>query len=114
MKLNYTLPSGRTAIITVAAEKSWDGTMYAGVSAAVQGVGGMPEMGLTRPAGLPTWAVSSIGRLPLTAQVDGWVREAVAAIESEYATHNARATAHVAELEAISDSTRRMERRMAC
>jgi hypothetical protein len=114
MKITYTLPSGKTAVIEISAEKNFDGTMSAVVTARVQNVGGLPETGLARPAGLPSWAVSAIGRLPLTAQVDGWVRDAVSAVEAEFAIHNARAVAHLAELDAISDSTRRVARRMAC
>jgi hypothetical protein len=113
MNIPYTLPSGKTAVIEIAASKNFDGTMSATVTARVQGVNGLPESTLSRPAVLPAWAVSAIGRLPLTAEVDTMVRAAVAKIDDEYVYHNARAVAHVAELESISDNTRRIERRMA-
>jgi len=112
--INYTLPSGRTATIIIEPIKFWDGTVYAEVSAAVDGVGSPIIGGRTVPAGLPAWAVSAIGKLPLTADADAQVAAAVAAIDAQYATHNALAAAHIAELESISDSTRRITRRMAC
>ena len=114
MTINYTLPSGKTAVITVDAKKNFDGTLRANVTARVQGVSGIPEMGLARPAGLPDWAVSAIGRLPLTTEVDAQVRAAVAAVDVEYASHNARAVGHLAELDAVSANSARIARRMAC
>jgi hypothetical protein len=114
MIINYTLPSGKTAVITVEPKKNFDGTLRANVTARVQGVSGIPEMGLARPAGLPAWAVSAIGRLPLTADVDAQVRAAVAAVDAEYVSHNARAVAHLAELDAVSANSARITRRMAC
>jgi hypothetical protein len=112
--LNYTLPSGKTAVITVAPTKNWDGTISADVSATVQGIGGMPQMHLSRPAGLPTWAVSAIGKLPLTAEMDAHVTAAVAVIKAAHTEHNAAAAAHIAELDAVSTSSARIARAMAC
>jgi hypothetical protein len=112
--LNYTLPSGKTAVITVAPTKNWDGTISADVTATVQGIGGMPQMHLSRPAGLPAWAVSAIGKLPLTAEMDAKVTAAAAAINAAHTEHNAAAAAHFAELEAVSTSSARIARAMAC
>jgi len=112
--LNYTLPSGKTSIITVAPKKNWDGTICAEVTATVQGIGGMPQMHLLRPAGLPAWAVSAIGKLPLSAEVDAQVTAAAAAINAAHTEHNAAAAAHIAELDAVSTSSARIARAMAC
>jgi len=113
MKIPYTLPSGKTAVIAIAAKKNYDGTMSATVTARVQGINGLPESGLACPAGLPAWAVSAIGRLALTADVDAQVRAAIAAMDVEYASHNARAVAHLAELDAVSAHSAMIARRMA-
>ena len=112
--INYTLPSGKTAIITVAPTKRWDGTMAAEIIATVQGIGTPILCGRTVPAGLPVWAVSAIGRLPLTAEIDTAIIAAEAAIDAAYAVHNAAAKTHVAELEAISAGSARLARAMAC
>jgi hypothetical protein len=113
VKINYTLPSGKTAVITVEPKKGFNGKIFADVTARVAGVQGIPEMGLAQPFGLPTWAVSAIGRLPLTNDVDAAVRMACASVEAEYAEANDRASAHFAELDAISANTRQIARRMA-
>jgi hypothetical protein len=112
--LNYTLPSGKTAVITVAPTKRWDGTMAAEIIATVEGIGTPILCGRTVPAGLPAWAVSAIGKLPLTAEIDAAVTAAVNAIDAAYAGHNAAAKAHVAELESVSASSARLARAMAC
>lgn len=111
--LAYKLPSGRSAVITVAPEKNWDGTVSAVVTATVEGVGTPILGGRTKPAGMPTWAVSCIGKLPLTAEVDAQVSAAEAAINAAHADHNAAATAHVAELSAVSANSAMIERKMA-
>jgi hypothetical protein len=111
--INYTLPSGKTAIITVAPTKNHDGTISADVTAMVDGVG-TPQMWLRTPAGLPTWAVSAIGKLPLTANVDAQVRAAMASINAANADHNMAAAAHIAELDAVSANSAMIARRMAC
>ena len=113
MNINYTLPSGKTAVITDEPKKNFDGTISAKVTARVQGVSGIPEMGLARPAELPAWAVSAIGRLPLTTEMDAQVRAAVAAVDAEYASHNDCAIAHLAELATVSANSARVARRMA-
>jgi len=110
----YTLPSGKSVAVTVAPSKNWDGTVSASITAAVAGVGGMPENGLRVPAGLPGWAVSAIGRVPLTAEVDAQVRAAKAAIDAAHTAHNAAAKQHLAELEAVTEGSKRLERAMAC
>lgn len=109
----YKLPSGRPAVITVAAEKNWDGTITAATTATVEGVGRTILGGRIKPAGMPAWAVSCIGKLPLTAEVDAQVSAAEAAINAAHFEHNAAAAAHFAELEAISASSAMMERKMA-
>jgi hypothetical protein len=111
--LPYTLPSGKSAIITVASKKIWDGGMIANVTAAVDGVAA-EQLNCCKPAGLPAWAVSAIGKLPLTAEAHAAVQAACDAINAAHAEHNAAARAHVAELEAVSASTRKIERAMAC
>jgi hypothetical protein len=110
--INYTLPSGKKAVITVAPSKSWDGSYYASTSATVEG-GNWQSGGRIKPAGLPAWAVSSIGKLPLTAEVDAQVQAAEESINAAYADHNAAAAAHIAELEAVSAHSRMIARRMA-
>jgi hypothetical protein len=112
--INYTLPSGKKAVITVAPSKNWDGTISASIQATVEGIGGMTQMNWGVPSGLPVWAVSAIGKLALTAAADAQVAAAVAAIDAAHTKHNALAAAHIAELESISDSSRRIARRMAC
>jgi len=105
-----TLPSGMTAEITVTAEKGWDGGVIAVTSAVINGT---TTRGYGRPAGLPAWAVSAIGKLPLTAEADAQVAAAVAAINAEYASQRAAAAAHMAELAEVTRGTRRIERAMA-
>ena len=112
--INSTLPSGKTSVITVEPKKNWDGTISAGVSATVAGIGGMPQMHLATPAGLPAWAVSAIGKLPLTADIAAQVRAAMATINNAHADHNAAAAAHIAELDAVSANSAMIARRMAC
>lgn len=112
--INYTLPSGKKSVITIEPKKNWDGTISADVSATVDNIGGMPQMRLATPAGLPAWAVSAIGKLPLTADVDAQVRAAMAAISNAHASHNAAAAAHIAELDAVSANSAMIARRMAC
>lgn len=109
----YKLPSGRSAVITVAPEKNWDGTITAAVTATVEGVGSTILGGRTKPAGIPAWAVSCIGKLPLTAEIDAQVSAAEAAINAAHAEHNAAAAAHVVELAAVSASSAMIERKMA-
>jgi hypothetical protein len=111
--INYTLPSGKAAIITVAPAKNWDGTISADVSAMVDGIG-TPQSWLRSPAGLPAWAVSAIGKLPLTAAADAQVRAAMATINNAHADHNSAAAAHIAELNAVSANSAKIARRMAC
>jgi hypothetical protein len=112
--INYTLPSGKTAVITVAPTNRWDGTMAADIIATVQGIGTPILCGRTVPAGLPAWAVSAIGKLPLTAEIDAAVTAAVDAIDATHVEHNAAAKAHLAELDAVSISSARIARAMAC
>ena len=112
--INYTLPSGKKSVITIEPKKNWDGTISADVSATVDGIGGMPQMRLATPAGLPAWAVSAIGKLPLTAEIDAQVRAAVDAIDAAHADHNTAAMAHIAELDAVSANSAMIARRMAC
>ena len=109
----YKLPSGRSAVITVAPEKNWDGTITAATTATVEGVGRPILGGRTKPAGMPAWAVSCIGKLPLNAEIDAQVSAAEAAINAAHSEHNATAVAHVAELAAVSASSAMMERKMA-
>lgn len=112
--ISYTLPSGKQAIITVEAKRfSGNGKIYAEVRAEVEG--GTTQVGdPTRPAGLPAWAVSAIGRLPLTAEVDAQVTAAIAAIDAENAAHNKAAEAHLADLEAVTARSEMILARMAC
>ena len=112
--INYTLPSGKKSVITIEPKKNWDSTISADVSAAVDGIGGMPQMRLATPTGLPAWAVSAIGKLPLTAEIDAQVRAAMATINNAHADHNAAAVAHIAELDAVSANSAMIARRMAC
>jgi hypothetical protein len=114
MNIKYTLPSGKTAVITVASKKNWNGTISALVTATVEGIGGMPQFDWRKPAGLPAWAVSAIGKLPLTAEVDAQIADAVAAIEAANINHNAAAIAHIVELDAVSAHSAMIARRMAC
>jgi hypothetical protein len=112
--INYTLPSGKASVITVKSKKNWDGTISADITATVEGIGGMPQMHLSRPAGLPAWAVSAVGKLPLTPEVDAQVRDAAATIEAAHTEHNAAAVAHIAELDAVSANSAMITRVMAC
>jgi len=109
--ISMTLPSGKVAAITVTAEKGWDGGVIAVTSAVIDGTA--TTRGYGRPAGLPAWAVSAIGKLPLTAEADAQVAAAVAAINAEYALQRAAAAAHMAELAEVTRGTRRIERAMA-
>jgi hypothetical protein len=111
--INYTLPSGKKAVITVTPEKRWDGTITAEVSAMVEGVG-TPQIDWRKPAGLPAWAVSAIGKLPLTADTDAAVQAACDEINAAHATHNQAAKAHIAALEAVTAHSKMIERAMAC
>jgi len=112
--INYALPSGKASVITIEPAKNRSGVITAQVTATVEGIGGMPQMHLSRPAGLPSWAVSAIGKLPLTAAVDAQVAAAVAQIAADNAAHNAAAVAHIAELDAVSANSAMIARRMAC
>ena len=108
----YTLPSGRTAIITVE-PSNFLGRTIAEVSATVEGVGSPILGGRSTPAGLPAWAVCAIGKLPLTAEINALVDAAVDAIESAAAAANAAVDAKMAALDALSASSAAMARRMA-
>ncbi len=111
--ISYTLPSGKQAIITVEGVRfSGNGKVYAEVRAEVEG--GTTQVGdPTRPANLPAWAVSAIGRLPLTAEVDAQVTAAIAAIDADCAEHNAAAEAHLATIEAVTARSEMIRKRMA-
>jgi hypothetical protein len=111
--INYTLPSGRKAVITIESA-TCRGKVYATTSAMIDGVGTPILGGRTKPAGMPAWAVSCIGKLPLTAEVDAEVAAAELAINTAHAEANAALAAHVAELDAVSANSRMIERRMAC
>jgi RES domain-containing protein len=110
--INYTLPSGRTAIIRIT-PTNFRGQIHAATTATVDGVGTPILGGRTKPAGMPVWAVSCIGKLPLTAEIDAQVAAAEAAINTAHTKHNAVAAAHVAELDAISANSAMIARRMA-
>jgi len=110
--INYTLPSGKTAIITVQATK-FRGQIYAATSATVEGVGSPILGGRRKPIGLPDWAVSSIGKLPLTAEVDAQVQVAEEAINAAYADHNAAFAVHINELDKTSEHSAMIANRMA-
>jgi hypothetical protein len=110
--LPYSLPSGRKAVITVEAA-NLRGTVYATTSAMVEGVGRPILGGRTKPAGMPAWAVSCIGKLPLTPEMDAAVAAAEAEINAAYAASNAAIAEKMAALDKLTDSSRRLERAMA-
>jgi hypothetical protein len=104
--INYTLPSGRKAEITVKAV-TLRGKVHAEVIATVDGmrVFGGPN----NPDGLPAWAASCIGRpseLPLTAEMDAAVVAAKTAIVAEYAEQNAAYDVELERLEAVNKRRR--------
>lgn len=111
--INYTLPSGRKAIITINAVNI-RGAIHAETTAMIEGVGSPILGGRSKPSGLPAWAVSAIGKLPLTAEIDAQVQSAIDAINAAHADHNAAASAHIAELDAVSAHSAMIARRMAC
>ena len=111
--INYTLPSGRTATISIT-PTNFRGQIHAATTATVDGVGTPILGGRIKSAGMPAWAVSCIGKLPLTAEVDAQVAAAEAAINAATNEHNAAAAAHVAELDAVSANSVMIARRMAC
>lgn len=110
MEINYTLPSGKAVVITIAQTNWRNSSIGAQVTAMVAGCCAT-QYGLDTPAGLPAWAVSAVGRVPLDAATDAAVRAAVEAIK---ATDSSAAQAHVAALDAIDADTKRIERAMAC
>jgi hypothetical protein len=111
--INYTLPSGRFAIISIT-PTNFRGQIHAATTATVHGVGTPILGGRTKPNGMPSWAVSCIGKLPLTAEIDAQVAAAEAAINTAHTEHNAAAAAHISELDAVSTSSARIARAMAC
>jgi hypothetical protein len=113
MQIKYTLPSGKAAMISVTPTKNWDGTIGAKLVATVEGIG-TPILGSrSKPAGLPAWAVSAIGKLPITRDADAAVSAAINAIESDAAEHNAAAVLHIAELASVSANSVHIARQMA-
>lgn len=110
--INYTLPSGRTAIISIT-PTNFRGQIHAATTAMVDGVGSPILGGRTKPAGMPSWAVSCIGKLPLTAEIDAQVAAAESCINAAHSEHNAAAAAHVAELDAVTANSEMIAQRMA-
>jgi hypothetical protein len=68
--------------------------------------------GLKRNINHPV-AVAQIGRLLITRENLARIDEAYAAVEASIADHNAEVDRHVAELDAITDNSRKIERKMA-